>query len=509
MNDAYSVTGSRMSFSHWWASQVVFGIDHRAVVEKVRSDAGWSAHFAVMTLLSAGIAVLGLLLSSPAVVIGAMLISPLMDPIIGLGFAVATFDGTEIRRSGTALIVGTVIAVAFCALIVVFSPIQTVTSEISARTRPNLFDLLVALFSGLAGTYAMIRGRHGAIVGVAIATALMPPLAVVGFGLATLDLAVLAGSALLFFTNLMTIAAAAAILARMYGFAPDLSPHQTRLQATLIVIVLIALAVPLGLSLRQIAWEAFASGQARSAIASEFPSEARVSELDIDFHARPVEVAATVVTPQYRKDAEARLRTKIATVMRAPVILSLDQIRTADGSDSVTQAPGSGTGAAERSASRLAQRLALVAGVPPENVFIDAATKRAFVRAAPIPRADVGVYQVLEARVAEQASGWTVLVMPPPAALPDVSVSGGNADEESLNSAIWAARRLRLPVGVTARKRSDAALVQALLEKAGVSAEILPGGGPSGAVALKWLAPAQAGAETAPNPANAPSTPPP
>jgi uncharacterized hydrophobic protein (TIGR00271 family) len=230
MNDAHSVSGTRIPFSHWWASQVVFGIDHAAVVEKVRSDAGWSAHFAVMTLLSAGIAVLGLLLSSPAVVIGAMLISPLMDPIIGLGFAVATFDGAEIRRSGGALIVGTVIAVAFCALIVLFSPIQTVTSEISARTRPNLFDLLVALFSGLAGTYAMIRGRHGAIVGVAIATALMPPLAVIGFGVATADVPILAGSALLFFTNLMTIAAAAAILARMYGFAPDLSPHQTRLR---------------------------------------------------------------------------------------------------------------------------------------------------------------------------------------------------------------------------------------------------------------------------------------
>jgi uncharacterized hydrophobic protein (TIGR00271 family) len=498
MNDAHSVSGSRIPFSHWWASQVVFGIDHSAVVEKVRSDAGWSAHFAVMTLLSAGIAVLGLLLSSPAVVIGAMLISPLMDPIIGLGFAVATFDGAEIRRSGGALIVGTVIAVAFCALIVLFSPIQTVTSEISARTRPNLFDLLVALFSGLAGTYAMIRGRHGAIVGVAIATALMPPLAVIGFGVATADVPIMAGSALLFFTNLMTIAAAAAILARMYGFAPDLSPHQTRLQATLIVIVLIALAVPLGLSLRQIAWEAFASGQARNAIASEFPDEAHVSELDIDFHSRPVEVAATVVTPKYRKDAEADLRTKLTAVMRGPVIVSLEQIRTADGSDSLTQAPGSGTAAAERSASRLAERLALVAGVPPENVFIDPATKRAFVRAAPIAGAGIGVYQVLEARVADQASGWTVILVPPAVSLPDVSVSDGKADQQALDSAIWAARRLRLPIGVTARKRSDATLVAGLLQKAGVGAQVLPGGGPRDGASLKWMAPAAASAPSTP-----------
>ena len=152
------------AFLHWWKEQVVASVEHRAVVEKVHEDAGWSSHFAFMTLMSAGIAVLGLLLSSPAVVIGAMLISPLMGPIIGLGFALATFDSVEIRRSVRALAVGVVLAVGFCALIVLVSPLQTVTDEIAARTRPNLFDLLVALFSGLAGTYAMIRGRHGTIV---------------------------------------------------------------------------------------------------------------------------------------------------------------------------------------------------------------------------------------------------------------------------------------------------------------------------------------------------------
>ncbi|HVU31305.1 MAG TPA: DUF389 domain-containing protein, partial [Sphingomicrobium sp.] len=209
----------RWPLTRWWGREVIAGVDHAAVVQRVYEDSGWSSHFAVMTLLSAGIAILGLLLSSPAVVIGAMLISPLMGPIIGLGFGIATFDWREIRRSLIPLAIGIGLALLFCAVIVLLSPLQTVTSEISSRTRPNLFDLLVALFSGLAGTYAMIRGRHGAIVGVAIATALMPPLAVVGFGLATADWDVLAGSALLFLTNLVTISAAAAVLARIYGFA--------------------------------------------------------------------------------------------------------------------------------------------------------------------------------------------------------------------------------------------------------------------------------------------------
>ena len=101
---------------------------------------------------------------------------------------------------------GTLMAIVLCALVVFFSPLQEITSEIAARTRPNLFDLGVAVFSALAGAYAMIRGREGTIVGVAIATALMPPLAVVGFGLATANWLVFSGALLLYITNLMAIA---------------------------------------------------------------------------------------------------------------------------------------------------------------------------------------------------------------------------------------------------------------------------------------------------------------
>ena len=81
---------------HWWRDHVVASVEHVRVVEKVHAESGWGPHYLFMTLMSAGIAVLGLLLSSPAVVIGAMLISPLMGPIIGLGFAIATFDSREI-----------------------------------------------------------------------------------------------------------------------------------------------------------------------------------------------------------------------------------------------------------------------------------------------------------------------------------------------------------------------------------------------------------------------------
>ena len=168
-----------------------------------------------MVSMSAGIAILGLLLSSPAVVIGAMLLSPLMDPIMGVGFSLAIGDYRWLRHSARSLAIGALFAILFTALVVFMSPLQTVTSEIAARTRPNLFDLVVAIFSAIAGGYAIIRGREGTIVGVAIATALMPPLAVVGFGLATLNGTVFWGALFLFFTNLTAIALTGTAMARI------------------------------------------------------------------------------------------------------------------------------------------------------------------------------------------------------------------------------------------------------------------------------------------------------
>ena len=475
-------------FAQWWSERVSESIDRQSVIDKVVEDAGWSSHFAAMTLLSAGIAILGLLLSSPAVVIGAMLISPLMGPIIGLGFALAMFDFDEIRKSTSAIVAGIVLALLFCTIIVFFSPLQTVTSEIASRTRPNLFDLLVALFSGLAGTYAMIRGRHGAIVGVAIATALMPPLAVMGFGLATANWPVLGGSALLFSTNLMTIAASAAILARLYGFAPHLSPQQTRLQATLIIGAMAALAVPLGLSLRQIAREALANRQASDAVASAFPQDARVSDLSIDYHSNPVAVTATVLTPKYIPSAQSGLTRDLSRIIGRPIGLSLDQIRTADGSlEGQTEAGGASVG--QRDAARMAERVALVAGVPVENVLVDRVAKRIVVRSAPLPGSDLSAYRALEARVAATDSSWSVMLVPPAGPLPDVKVEDGKADSAAIETAVWAAQRLHLPIAVSGGRSDDAKAVVDLLRTDGVEAILKPNEGRTEKVRLSWATP--------------------
>lgn len=478
----------RHPFLQWWQAHVAASVQHRTVIEQVHADAGWSSHYIFMTLMSAGIAVLGLLLSSPAVVIGAMLISPLMGPIIGLGFGLALFDFSEIKRTLTALLLGVLFAVVFCAFIVLASPLQTVTSEIAARTRPNLFDLLVALFSGLAGTYAMIRGRHGAIVGVAIATALMPPIAVVGFGLATANWTVFWGSTLLFLTNLMTIAISAAILARIYGFAGNLSPKQTGLQATLVVATFLALGIPLGLTLKQIAWETLASRQAREVISDLFGTQARLSEISIDYDARPIAIEATVLTPQFRRDAEREARARLQSMLRTPIGVTIDQFRVGAESDAeAAQLAAARGSAAERGASRIAERLALVAGIPQDQVLLDRVNRRALVRAVPLPGADLASYRALEARVAAAEEGWTIALVPPPAPLPEVEFDGEaptDAGAEALATAAWAARRLGLPVGVSG---DDAEAVAETLRAQGVIATVTEGEG-SGA-RLTWLPP--------------------
>jgi len=492
MSDTASLTAS-YPIRHWWRKNVVATVDHRSIVTKVADESGFNGRYVFMILMSAGIAVLGLLLSSPAVVIGAMLISPLMGPIMGLGFSIALFDVQEIRRTLVALALGTVLAILFCAVIVMMSPLQTVTSELAARTRPNLFDLMVALFSALAGAYAMIRGREGTVVGVAIATALMPPLATVGFGLATLNGTVFFGALLLFFTNFMVIALTAAVMARLYGFGPRLSPRQTALQTALMLTVFIALAIPLGFTLRQIAWEATASRQARDAVAAQFGQSSRISQIDLDYAADPLRVNAVVLTPAFVPQAEATTTRLLSESFKRPVTVSIEQFRVGVGDAEATQlnrAQANERALQEtRAVTRIAEQLALVAGVRAEAVLVDREHRCAVVTAVPLPGAALEAYRTLEARVAAVAPDWSVELIPPavtPAAVQFGEDGPDAAGHRALQTAIWAARRLRLPLGVSGAP-SSADQVVATLVDAGIGAERSPGSGRE--VTLRWLAP--------------------
>ena len=445
----------RLTLYRWWKRAVVGRVDHECVVARVLEESGWSPRYAFMTMMSAGIAVLGLLLSSPAVVIGAMLISPLMNPILGLGFSLATFDFREMRRAVIALAVGTVAAILFTALIVMLSPLKAATPEILARTRPNLFDLLVALFAALAGTFAIIRGRGETIVGVAIATALMPPLAAVGYGLATWNLPVLGGALALFFTNLVTIALSATIMARYYGFGHSLSRQQSWTQTVLLVLVFVVMAIPLAISLRRIASEALTVTEVRSLLSTRFGPQSRITQLDVDFERDPIAIKSVIIAPRSAAVSNADLRAALSKRLGRPLTLQVDQVLLGAGSSSLDRQraelmAAEVAQAATQADDETARLVAVAAGVSPDAVTVDRDHQRATVSAAPLPGATLATYRALEQRVSQFAHGWQVSIVPPYAAFPAIHFADNvdaldPAARDAVLLSAWAARRWNVP----------------------------------------------------------------
>ncbi|MBE8712654.1 TIGR00341 family protein [Sphingobacterium hungaricum] len=152
------------------------------------------------------IASVGLNVNSTAVIIGAMLISPLMGPIVGAGFALGTFDFPLLKKSIKNLLIATMISLIVSFVYFLLSPFKEAQSELLARTSPNIYDVLIAIFGGLVGVIAITRVDKGnPIPGVAIATALMPPLCTAGYGLAIGNMSYFAGALYLYIINCVFI----------------------------------------------------------------------------------------------------------------------------------------------------------------------------------------------------------------------------------------------------------------------------------------------------------------
>lgn len=165
------------------------------------------------------VASLGLNVNSTAVIIGAMLISPLMGPIMGMGLGLAINEIDLFRKALYNFGVATLVALATSTVFFLMSPINDAHSEILARTSPNVYDVLIALFGGLAGTLATASRQKGNVIpGVAIATALMPPLCTAGYGLATLQWKFFFGAFYLFVINTVFIALATLAMSRFLKF---------------------------------------------------------------------------------------------------------------------------------------------------------------------------------------------------------------------------------------------------------------------------------------------------
>ena len=194
--------------------------DRDTTIEIVRRDISFKGHNAWILIFSIFVASIGLNVGSPAVVIGAMLISPLMGPIVGVGLSVAINDIDTLKRSLVNLAVMVILSVLTAYLYFLISPIERETPELLARTSPTILDVLVAIFGGLALIVAKTKKGTIAsvIMGVAIATALMPPLCTVGYGLAIGNWEYAGGALYLFAINSVFIALSTFVVAKILRF---------------------------------------------------------------------------------------------------------------------------------------------------------------------------------------------------------------------------------------------------------------------------------------------------
>lgn len=173
----------------------------------------WTLVFAIL------VASIGLNVNSTAVIIGAMLISPLMGPIMGLGLSVGINDFTLLKRSLKNFSIAMVISIATSSAYFFISPLSDAQSELLARTQPTIYDVLIAFFGGMAGIVAGASKEKGNVIpGVAIATALMPPLCTAGYGIATGNFYYFIGALYLFFINSVMISLSTLIVVRLLKF---------------------------------------------------------------------------------------------------------------------------------------------------------------------------------------------------------------------------------------------------------------------------------------------------
>lgn len=221
--------------------------DKLKILENVRSNISFRGANLWILACAIMVASVGLNVNSTAVVIGAMLISPLMGPIVGAGFALGIYDFDLLRRSIKNLFLATVVSLLVSCLYFLISPFKEASSEILARTSPNLYDVLIAFFGGLVGVIAITRVEKGnPIPGVAIATALMPPLCTAGYGLATGNFKFFFGALFLYTINCVFICISTILIVKYlkYPSIEFVDKGRQKLITRWISIIILLLIIP-------------------------------------------------------------------------------------------------------------------------------------------------------------------------------------------------------------------------------------------------------------------------
>ncbi|MBO4645308.1 MAG: DUF389 domain-containing protein [Bacteroidales bacterium] len=277
--------------------------DVEATILSIKKSVGFSGINIWVLFFAIIIASVGLNVNSTAVIIGAMLISPLMGPINGVGLAIGTFDMELLRRSARNLLVMVSISLFASTLYFLLSPLGDAQSELLARTRPTIFDVMIAFFGGLAGIVAASRKDtpFTVISGVAIATALMPPLCTAGFGLATLQFKYFAGAFYLFFINSFFISLGTFIIVRYLHFPIHkfMDPKRERLTKRGIAVLAVLVIIPSLISaisvVRETVFNSQASKFVKDIVESRFLKDVQLVNYEKEFDRKSPTLTLSVV----------------------------------------------------------------------------------------------------------------------------------------------------------------------------------------------------------------------
>ncbi len=467
----------------------------------VDEEGALTTAFVLMCALSSCIATFGLLQSSAAVVIGAMLVSPMMQPIAALGFGFAALDGERIRDSARTVAIGAAVGIVTGVLVTWLSPLRNATPELLARTQPTLLDLAIALVSGLAGGYATLRQKGATAIGVGIATALMPPLATVGYGLGVLRLDLARGALLLFLTNLAAIAFAFALAARVGGVArPHASVVVRPLYTFLLIGAFVTLATPLALTLVRVTHEATAVNATRDQLRLLLGTgRSRVAQMDVTWPLLGTpRIAAVVIAPRFLPDAEDSLKARLTRRLGVPTDVTLEQIVAATASEraqaqALIEATSSriatvGVGTDAAPVEELRRR----AGVPLRALWVERGSREVFLAAEQVTGWSLRDYREVERGLNPVNAVWHARVVPPNteriviALEPNTSRDTIGAATDA-SDAVWALQRLAVrnlvievridstasPDSVRVRHSRVLATVQTAVESAGIAVRVI------------------------------------
>ncbi|MFI3267110.1 MAG: TIGR00341 family protein [Rikenellaceae bacterium] len=300
------------------------------VVENIKKSAEFKGTNLWILIFATFIASIGLNTNSSAVIIGAMLISPLMGPIIGIGMAVAINDFELLKRALRNFMFAISISLIVSALYFIMSPLTIAQSELLSRTQPTTWDVLIGLFGGLAGIVAQSRKDRTSTVipGVAIATALMPPLCTAGFGLATLNMEYFFGALYLFVINSIFIALATYSLVRFMKYKKKtfVNPIRERQIKRIMGAIVFVIVVPSILLAINIVRETTFKANTKHYVENVFEfNDTQVINYTCSYSASRQEIEVTLIGKPISDDAMQSIHNQLVTYSLDGAELSIKQ----------------------------------------------------------------------------------------------------------------------------------------------------------------------------------------